>query len=151
MKRIGGKSFDVYIGDLLVHVEKASLSITDNTKPAKDHGVPNGHVDGDVEASGELELDPTALALLTDAAESAGSWRELEEFDLLFFASAGDSEMKVEAFGCKLRIESLLDIDPKGGEKHNTKVPFDVCSPDFVRINGVPYLAASETENLLTA
>ncbi len=30
-----------------------------------------------------------------------------------------------------------------------TKLPFDVTSPDFIRINGVPYLAASETKDLI--
>lgn len=28
------------------------------------------------------------------------------------------------------------------------KVPFDVTSPDFIRINGVPYLDATEIEGL---
>jgi len=41
-----------------------------------------------------------------------------------------------------------LDIDPKGGQKAVHKVPFDVTSPDFIRINGVPYLDASEIEGL---
>ncbi|NVL26693.1 DUF2597 family protein, partial [Pseudomonas syringae pv. actinidiae] len=27
-------------------------------------------------------------------------------------------------------------------------VPFDVTSPDFIKINGVPYLAAAEIEGL---
>ena len=54
----------------------------------------------------------------------------------------------MEAFGCKLKVSSLLDIDPKGGSKTTHKVPFDVTSPDFIRINGVPYLDASEIEGL---
>ncbi|MNP76220.1 hypothetical protein D3C76_1734230 [compost metagenome] len=66
----------------------------------------------------------------------------------MFFAKAGEEELKVEAFGCKLKVSSLLNIDPKGGEKSKHKVPFDVTSPDFVRINGVPYLAAAEIEGL---
>ncbi|MEA5670747.1 phage protein, partial [Pseudomonas sp. MH2] len=32
--------------------------------------------------------------------------------------------------------------------KSKHKLPFDVTSPDFIRINGVPYLAARETEGL---
>jgi hypothetical protein len=41
-----------------------------------------------------------------------------------------------------------LDIDPKGGQKSTHKVPFDVTSPDFIRINGVPYLDATEIAGL---
>lgn len=31
MARIGGKNFDVNLGDLLVHVESCTLDITDNS------------------------------------------------------------------------------------------------------------------------
>lgn len=148
MARIGGKNFDVNLGDLLVHVETCTLDITDNTAVAQDKGVPNGHVDGDVSASGEMEFDTANFNLLIEAAKRAGSFRQLEPFDSVFFAKAGDEELRVEAFGCKLKVSSLLNIDPKGGEKSKHKVPFDVTSPDFIRINGVPYLAAAEIEGL---
>lgn len=150
MSRISGKSFDTHIGDMLIHVEKATLSITDNSGVAKDRGVPNGRVPGDVEAAGEVELDATALNLIIEAARSAGSFRDLDTFDILFYAnSKSGEELKVEAFGCAFKIEGLLDIDSKGGEKHCSKLPFDVTSPDFIRINGVPYLSASETKDLI--
>lgn len=148
MSRIGGKNFDVNLGDLLVHVESCTLDITDNSAVAQTRGVPDGHVDGDVSASGEFELDSYNFGLLVDAARTAGSFRELKPFDSVFFAKSGDEEMRIEAFGCKLKVSSLLSIDPKGGEKSKHKVPFDVTSSDFIRINGVPYLAASETEGL---
>ncbi len=148
MARIGGKNFDVNLGDLLVHVESCTLDITDNTAVAQDKGVPNGHVDGDVSASGEMEVDTANFNLLIEAAKRAGSFRQLEPFDSVFFAKAGEEELRVEAFGCKLKVSSLLNIDPKGGEKSKHKVPFDVTSPDFIRINGVPYLAAEEIEGL---
>jgi len=148
MARISGKNFDVNIGDLLVHVETATLDITDNSAVAQDKGVPNGHVDGDVSASGELEVDTSNFNLLIEAARRAGSFRALEPFDSVFFAKAGDEELRVEAFGLKLKVSSLLNIDSKGGEKSKHKVPFDVTSPDFIRINGVPYLDAAEIEGL---
>ncbi|MDK2956523.1 MAG: hypothetical protein PWQ57_2019 [Desulfovibrionales bacterium] len=148
-RRISGKDFDVTVGDLQIHVSKCTLSITDNSKVAKDKGVPNGWVAGDVEASGELELDALGVSLLTAAAKSAGSFRELETMDLLFYAKTSDEEeLKVEAFGCKLKVESLLDIDTAGGSKHVSKIPFEVTSPDFVHINGVPYLSADEIRGL---
>lgn len=150
MTRISGMDFDVALGDLRVHVEKTTLDITDNSAVAKDRGIPNGYVHGDVEASGEIEVDATALKLITEAAKSAGSFRALGTFDQVFYAKgSGNEELKVEAFGCKLKIGSLLDIDSAGGSKHVTKISFDVTSPDFVRINGVPYLDSAETSGLL--
>src|SRR5690606_9969396 len=148
MSRIGGKNFDINVGDLQVHVETCALDTTDNSAVAQDRGVPNGLVDGDVSASGEFELDSNNFALLIEAAGRAGSFRKLEPFDCVFFAKAGTEEMRVEAFGCKLKVSSLLNIDSKGGEKTKHKVPFDVTSPDFIRINGVPYLDATEIEGL---
>jgi hypothetical protein len=146
--KVGGKNFDVNLGDSLVHVEAATLDITDNSTVAQTKGVPNGHVDGDVAAAGEIELDTTNFNLVIEQAKSAGSFRELEPFDIVFFAKAGEEELRVEAFGCKLRVSSLLSIDPKGGAKNTHKIPFDVTSPDFVKINGVPYLGAAEIEGL---
>jgi len=148
MARIGGMNFDVNMGDLLVHVESATLDITDNSAVAQTKGVPAGYVDGDVAASGELELDSQNFNLVVEAARQAGSFRKLSTFDLVFFAKTPDEEMRVEAFACRFKISSLLSIDPKGGEKTKHKLPFDVTSPDFIRINGVPYLDAAETEGL---
>lgn len=149
-QRISGKNFDISIGDLSIHVEKGTLSIEDNTEVAQDNGVPNGWVSGDVKGEGDLELDALAISLLSQAAKNAGSFRELPEFDILFYAKVGSGEeMKVEAFGCKFKLESLLDIDRKGGEKHVSKLKFMVTSPDFVRINGVPYLSTSDTDGLV--
>ena len=148
MSRIGGKNFDVNLGDLLVHVENCTLDVTDNTAVAQSRGVPNGHVDGDVSASGEMEFDTSNFNLLIEAARSAGSFRALEPFDIVFFASTPSEEFRVEAFACKLRVSNLLGVDPKGGEKSKHKVPYDVTSPDFIRINGVPYLDSKEIEGL---
>ncbi|WP_458377770.1 phage protein [Pseudomonas fluorescens] len=148
MSRIGGKNFDINLGDLQIHIESCTLDITDNTAVAQTRGVPNGHVDGDVAASGEFEFDTSNFNLLIEAAGKAGSFRQLEPFDVVFFAKAGEEELRIEAFGCKLKVSSLLSVDPKGGEKSKHKVPFDVTSPDFIRVNGVPYLASDETEGL---
>ena len=70
---------------------------------------------------------------------------------MLFYAKTGQNEeMKVEAFGCKLLLDSLLDVDKAGGQKHISKVKYLVTSPDFIRINGVPYLRPEETEGLVS-
>ena len=151
MQRISGKDFDVYIGDLTMNVGKATLTIEDKTDVAKDNGVPNGWVDGEAGASGDMELDAQAIGILGEAAKAAGSWRGLPSFDILFYAKTGqDEEMKVEAFGCKFVLDSLLDLDKAGGQKHISKVKYFVTSPDFIRINGVPYLRPEETEGLIS-
>lgn len=151
-QRIGAKDFSITVGDLSLTVSQCTLSITDNVEVAKDKGIPNGWVAGDVGAEGDMDLDAQALSILSEAAGSAGSWRELPEFDILFYTKvASGEEMKVEAFGCKFKIESLLTLNQnEGAAKHTTKVKFLVTSPDFVHINGVPYLGKSETENLVT-
>lgn len=148
MAKISGMNFDINVGDMKLHVETATLDITDNSAVAQTRGVPDGWVAGDVSASGELELDTANFNLLIEAAKAAGSFRQLEPFDQLFYAKTPTEEIRVEAFGCKVKISSLLNIDPKGGEKSKHKIPFDVTSPDFIRINGVPYLSAEEVEGL---
>ncbi|MDR2308867.1 MAG: DUF2597 family protein [Paucimonas sp.] len=148
MAKISGMNFDISVGDLRIHVETATLDITDNSAVAQTRGVPDGWVAGDVAASGELELDTTNFNLVIEAAGKAGSFRQLETFDQLFYAKTPTDEIRVEAFGCRFKISSLLNIDAKGGEKSKHKLPFDVTSPDFIHINGVPYLSSDEIEGL---
>ena len=148
-RRISGQSFDTTLMGTMVHIEKASLSITDNSAVAQTRGIPDGFVDGDVAAEVEFELDAKNFTLLSDAAKRAGSWRGMEPDDVLFYADTGDETMKVEAFGVKLQISDLLDVDPKGGSKGVHKIKGFVTSPDFVHINGVPYLSQEDTRHLL--
>ncbi|WP_174815129.1 DUF2597 family protein [Proteus terrae] len=147
-KRISGQSIDFNIDGDLVHVEKVSLSITDNTGVAQTNGVPDGYVNGDVSAEGELELSTKYLNVITAKARSAGSWRAIPLVDLMWYAKAGTEELKVESFGCKLNITDILDVDPKGGAVMTHKIKFIVTSPDFVRINGIPYLESELTDKL---
>ncbi|EIE5007029.1 DUF2597 family protein [Salmonella enterica] len=148
-RRISGMSFDVSFNGRIVHVKTATLDITDNTKAITERGVPNGYVDGDVEASGEIELDTANFQILGEAARDAGSWRNIPPADFLFFAQADDDEIKVEAFGCKLILNNLVNIDTKGGDTLSHKIKFMVTSPDFVKIDGLPYLSARDTRDLM--
>ena len=147
-RRISGQSFDTTLMGTMVHIEKASLSITDNSAVAQTRGIPDGYVDGDVAGEMEFELDAKNFKLLCEGAKRAGSWRGMAPDDVLFYADTGDETMKVEAFGVKLVIADLLDIDPKGGSKGVHKIKGFVTSPDFVHINGVPYLSADDTRHL---
>ena len=147
--RISGKNMHFLLGDFKLKAQKVTLSITDNSTVHKDGGVPNGYVDGDVEASGEMELTTQQFNLLSIAAKKAGSWRGLPDFDAMFFGKTDKDVLKVEAFGCRVKISDLLDIDSNGGSALVHKLPFDVTSPDFVNINGVPYLRPDETIDLI--
>ncbi|WP_419174408.1 phage protein [Desulfosediminicola sp.] len=149
MKRVSSSSFSVTVGDLKMMVGKATLSIEDGRKVVKDNGVPNGFVDGEVGASGELELDATAMGILAEAANSAGSWQGIEPLDIMFYAKGTKEEEKVEAFGCLLNITDLPEFDPTSDKKAITKVAFEVTDPDFIRINGIPYLEKERTEALV--
>lgn len=121
MQRLSGKNFDVYLGDMLVHVESASLDIEDSSEVAKTNGIPNGWTDGEVGASGEIEVDAANLKLVTEAARNAGSFRGLPEFDILFYGSTGDGEeSKIEAFGCKLKVSKLADSTPRAGKRSSS-------------------------------
>ncbi|TNH44430.1 DUF2597 family protein [Photorhabdus luminescens] len=148
-KRISGQSVDFNMDGDLVHAEKVNLSITDNTAAAQTQGVPDGYISGDVAAEGEIELSTKYLDIVTSKARAAGSWRGIQPVDLMWYAKAGNEEIKVEAYGCKLIISDILDVDPKGGSVMTHKVKFVVTSPDFVRINGIPYLEAELTQSLI--
>ena len=146
--RLSGMNFNVNVGDTMIHVDTASLAITDNSAVSQTGGVPDGTVDGDVAASGELSVNASNFNLISNVAKAAGSWRSMETFDILFYAKTAKDEMKVEAFGCRIKLSDILDIDRKGGQASLFKIPFDVTAPDFVHINGVPYLRPEEIENI---
>ncbi|EGQ9163898.1 TPA: DUF2597 family protein [Vibrio parahaemolyticus] len=146
--RISGKNMHFSLGDYKLKANKVTLSITDNSAVNKTGGVPDGYVDGDAEASGEMELTTQQFNIMSKAAKQAGSWRGLPTFDGLFYGKIDKDELKVEAFGIRIKISDLLDIDTNGGSALLHKLPFDVTSPDFVHINGVPYLREDETEDL---
>ncbi|MCP3944511.1 MAG: DUF2597 family protein [Desulfobacteraceae bacterium] len=149
MKRISNNSFSFSLGDFKLKAEKASLSIDDARKAVKDDGIPNGYVDGEVSASGDIEIDAASMAILGESAKAKGSWQEIEPVDLLFYAKTAKEEEKVEAFGCLLNLSDIVEYDPTADKKAITKISFEVTSPNFVRINGIPYLAKERTEGLV--
>ncbi len=146
--RLSGMNFNVNLGDIMIHVDTATLSITDNSAVSQTSGVPDGYVNGDVSANGELSVNASQFALISAAAKSAGSWRAMQTFDIMFYGKTAKDEMKVEAFGCRIKLSDILDVDKKGGQASLFKIPFDVTSPDFVHIDGVPYLRPEEIENI---
>jgi Bacteriophage HP1, Orf24 len=147
--RLSGIDVNAMVGDLQVQFEEASLSIEDNSQAVKTKGRPNGHVRGAVAASGELTLDTANLQLMLDAAKAAGSWQELEPFDIVFNAETAVDVLNIEAFDCLVKLSDLLNANSNGEEKLTHKLPFEVTGKDFVRINGVPYAPEADKEYLL--
>lgn len=142
--KINGQSFDFTFGGTPIHADNFSLEITDNSAVAKKDGRPDGALQGDVEASGEVSLDITEFKVLLAQAKSSGSWQDLPTFDITAYAKAGDEEFKVEIFGCNFKIASLLDVDKTSADKSSVKLPYEVTGQDFVIIDGVPYAKKKE-------
>ncbi|QYK02442.1 phage protein [Shewanella psychrotolerans] len=147
--RLSGMNFNVNLGDIMVQVDTATLTISDNSAVSQTSGVPDGAVDGDVSANGELNVNASNFKLISTEAKKAGSWRGLPVFDIMFYGKTSQDEVKVEAFGCRIKLSDILDIDKKGGSASMFKIPFDVTSPDFVHIDGVPYLRPDEIEHIV--
>lgn len=139
MFKLNGKSFSTSIGGLPIYVRKFSLEITDDSAVAMRRGKPAGRLLGNVSASGEIEIDGSELSKIIAEARKAGSFQDLPEFDINSFGKAGDVERKVEAFGCALKLSTVLDIDDSVSDETVHTVPFDVTGEEFVHIDGVPY------------
>lgn len=147
MSKLSGRDIDVAIGSYRVNIEEASLSIEDATATTKTRGVPDGFIEGEVSASGEIKLNTGEFATILDAAKEAGSFRDLPTFDLVFNAESSDETLNIEAFDCKLRISDLLSASQSNDRLMHT-VTFDVTGREFVKVNGVSYLRQAETERL---
>lgn len=147
-ERISGGSFDVNYDGVMVHVESATVTITDNSAVAQNRGIPYGHVKGAVTADVEIEVDSLNFRKFTAVARAAGSWRGIPAKDFLFYANTGDEEEKVEVFGCIPALSDIVNINPTEASKTTKKIKFMVTSPDFVAIDGVPYLSARDTRDL---
>lgn len=144
---ISGLDVDITLGSIDITVDKITLDIEDNGKPSKSRGVTSGYLQGSVGAKGSIELNTHNFNRLSE--EVGESWSELPPFDVLFYAKTYDNELKVEAFGCHLRISSLLDVDQKeGGDGLVHKLDYEVCGRDFIKINGKPYLSEKQVKHL---
>jgi len=147
--RFSSSSFDATLFGDMIHVESASVTITDDSAVAKSRGIPDGYTHGGVGCDVELELDLMNFRKAQKAARSAGSWRGVKPEDMLFYANNGEDEDKVQLFGVKFLISDLLSIDPNSADKTKRKLKGFVTSPNFVRINDIPYLSSADTRGLV--
>lgn len=147
-ERLSGGSFDVNYDGTMIHVMNATVTITDNSAAVQTRGVPNGHVKGSVSADVEIEVDALNFKKFGAVARAVGSWRGIGEKDFLFYGNAGNEEEKIEVFGCVPTLSDLVSINPSEASLTTKKIKFMVTSPDFVAIDGVPYLSARDTRDL---
>ena len=143
---ISGSDIDISLGGLIVKISEYTLTIDDGVSPATTRGVPNGYVNGVASASGEIKLDTENFNLLIEAAREAGSFQDLEPFDIDGMGKTVSQEFKTLAYGCKMKLSDVLNANGDGGEKLMHTIPYDVTDPRFVSINGVPYLSKARTE-----
>jgi len=147
--KFSGAKFDVNIMGVMIHVESASATISDESEVAMTRGVTDGWTDGNAKAEVEYELDLNNFGKLQQKAKEAGSWRGVQPHDCMFYANNGEDEDKIELYGVKLILDELLNIDPSSKDKTKRKIKGFVTSPHFVKINGVPYLSSHDTRGLL--
>ena len=148
VKALGGKDFDIMMGDSMVHIIEANVKITDGRKVKYTRGVPDGFIDGPVEAEVTIKLDHKNFLLVEGQAKNAGSWKAIEPFDVSFMAEVAAGTKNVEAFGVLPQLDEILGFKAEGGEEDTTSIKGIVTSKDFIKINGVPYLTPEEIRDL---
>ncbi|MEY8240006.1 MAG: phage protein [Cycloclasticus sp.] len=141
MDHITGQSFTFMLDALQVVVENITLNITDESDVKYSGGRANGILRGKSSAEGEIELDAENMTLLTAYAATKGSWQELDGIDIRGIAVVRGNAQTVEAFGCMLQLKDLLNANPNGNEASTCKIGYKVAGKDFVKFNGVDYLA----------
>jgi hypothetical protein len=148
MQHISGRDVDVMVGTTLVNVKSFSLNIEDGTKPTSTRGVTNGYVGGDTSASGEIVVDTENLKLIMQEARQAGSFQQMEPFDIVGTGETLSQSYTVAAYGCKLKLNKVLEANSEGGDKLEHSIPYDVTDSRFVEIDDVPYLDQTHAERL---
>ena len=147
--KLSGYNINVDIGNFSVQFVQATATIEDNSKTVMTRNRPNGHVIGSVMCSGEITVDTDNLAVMLEAAKTAGSWQEMETFDIVMSGETNSTGLKVELFDCLVKISDLLDASPTAEDKLQHKLPFEVTGIDFVRINGVPYAPERDKDGIV--
>lgn len=141
-QRITGRNINAFYGGIPVIFKNASLSIEDGVEAAMTNGGPDGWVEGDYKAGGELEMDYKYFKVIAGIAAVNGGYTEIPAEDIDFPASTTGEVFSAKAYGCKLSLSDIINADKNGKTVGTVKIPFIVTSPDFVDIDGVPYRSA---------
>ncbi|UDQ97950.1 phage protein [Lentisphaerota bacterium WC36G] len=137
--RLNGLGFNLTLNTTDIKADKWSLSVSDDGSVATKDGLPDGWLKGAVAGSGEVTMDRTEFKKMSAEAKKAGSWQGMPTFNLISYAKVGNDECLIEAYGCKFKMDSVLDADKNSSDKTTFTLKYDVTSPDFVKIDGVPY------------
>ncbi len=148
MHHISGQNIYVMIGAMSVNIKQYTLNIEDGVKAVTTRGIPHGHVDGEVSASGEITLDTENYKIVVEEARKAGSFQKLPTFDIIGLGQTVDQSLKTAAYGCKLKLSKVLDASGDGNDKLEHTIPYEVTDSRFVEIDGVPYLDIERIESL---
>ena len=148
MQHVTGNDIDVMVGTMLINIKQYTLNIEDGVKAVSTRGVSHGWVRGNTSASGEITVDTENYNLMIEQARKAGSFQELEVFDIIGLGKTVDQKFRVAAYGCKLKLSKVLDAGSDGGDKLEHSIPYEVTDSRFVEINGVPYLDRKHVEKL---
>lgn len=146
--KLAGIDVETRIGDFKIVIEEVSLTIDDKSEVQYQRGVPNGRTRGAASASGEITVDSASFSVITDAAKAAGSFQDIEPLDISFLGDTGDSRVDVKAYGCALKVTDLITAQTNSESKVMHKIAYDVTSPDFVTINGAPYVNPKAQQEL---
>ena len=144
MRRISAQDVSVELNPSgkITRFNNIEFTIEDSSKASQVGDRPDGWLRGTVSCEGKIKVDNTVLKSIQG---SAPSWREIPETDILFFAQDEENEkLEIELFGCKFFAPSSLAADRSSEEEILWEMNFKVCSPDFVNINGQPYLEKQE-------
>ncbi len=146
--KLSGRNVRAVVGNYRTVFESTTMNIEDGSKAVMTNGRPNGSVSGEVKASGQFVLDWENFTILLGAARQAGSFEQAPLVDIVFTANTGTERMKIEGFGCLIKVSDLLNAESNGDTKSMVTLPYEVCGQEFVKINGVPYLDPRKIQEL---
>lgn len=149
-QHITGKNGQSFVEGIPFTFDKITASISDGMEVLKTRGVPDGYAEGDVSCDGEVEMKYKYFKQFSALAAKMGSYRAVPAMDINYIGATKSDLVPIVLHGCKFTMESILEAEANDGKKAGmVKLKFSVTSPDFVSINGVPYLDALETLGVL--
>jgi len=147
---VTGKNGQSFLDGIPFVFDKITASISDGMEVLKTRGVPDGFAEGDVSCEGEVEMKYKYFKQFSALALKYGSYRAIPTMDISYIGATKSDLVPIVLYGCKFTMESILEAESNDGKKAGVvKLKYAVTSPDFLTINGVPYLDTLETVGVL--
>lgn len=145
-QHITGKNGRSFLGGIPFQFDKITSTISDGMEAEKTRGIPDGYVEGDVGCEGEVEMKYKYFKQYSLLAKKHGSYRAIPAMDISYIGATKSDAFPVKLYGCKFTLDSIVEAEANDGKKTGmVKLKYKVTSPDFVDINGVPYLDPLES------